>query len=129
MYEGWRLAGPTEDHILCSCDSHYWSCSDGIVLFTCSIYCGSASPWIWFRWLYGNNSSVAVRDIRSGAQRRLCQCGRHLPWIGVTLALLLDFAFYFVTGSTVSWRFPFAIQIVLLLMVAGFTFTLPESPR
>lgn len=49
--------------------------------------------------------------------------------LGIVLALLLDFAFFFVTDSTVSWRFPFAIQLVFLLTVIAFIFTLPESPR
>lgn len=48
---------------------------------------------------------------------------------GIVIALLLDFGFFFVNNSTVSWRFPFAIQILLQLAVIAFIFTLPESPR
>ncbi|OBT96002.1 hypothetical protein VE01_06759 [Pseudogymnoascus verrucosus] len=48
---------------------------------------------------------------------------------GISLALFLDLGFYFVGSNSVSWRFPFAFQIVLLLMVAGFVAFLPESPR
>ncbi|KAF2164388.1 hypothetical protein M409DRAFT_37072 [Zasmidium cellare ATCC 36951] len=67
----------------------------------------------------------------SGAQHR----GAFVNWegiflgLGIVLAELLDFAFFFVKGSSVSWRFPFAIQILLLLAVMAFIFTLPESPR
>lgn len=49
--------------------------------------------------------------------------------LGIVVALLLDFGFFFVNDSTVSWRFPFAIQILLQLAVIAFIFTLPESPR
>lgn len=49
--------------------------------------------------------------------------------VGIVIALLIDFGFFFVHDSTVSWRFPFAIQIVFLLTVMAFIFTLPESPR
>lgn len=63
----------------------------------------------------------------SGAQHR----GAFVNWEGIFLGLgivfaeLLDFAFFFVTGNTVSWRFPFVFQIVFLLTVMGFIFTLP----
>lgn len=65
----------------------------------------------------------------SGAQHR----GAFVNWegiflgLGIVLADLLDFAFYFVTGSTVSWRFPFALQIIFFLAVLGFIFTLPGN--
>lgn len=49
--------------------------------------------------------------------------------VGIVIALLLDFGFFFVVNSTVSWRFPFAMQIVFLLTVMAFIYTLPESPR
>ncbi|KFY02591.1 hypothetical protein O988_02052 [Pseudogymnoascus sp. VKM F-3808] len=48
---------------------------------------------------------------------------------GISLALFLDLGFYFVGSNSVSWRFPFAFQIVLLLMVASIVTVLPESPR
>ena len=32
-------------------------------------------------------------------------------------------------GSSVAWRFPLALQIVMSLTVMSFIFTLPESPR
>lgn len=63
----------------------------------------------------------------SGAEHR----GAFVNWegiflgLGIVLAELLDFAFFFVKDNTVSWRFPFAIQILLLLVVMGFVFTLP----
>ncbi|GIJ98167.1 hypothetical protein Aspvir_000282 [Aspergillus viridinutans] len=49
--------------------------------------------------------------------------------IGVSLSLWIDFGFYFITGNSVSWRFPVAFQIVLLLIVMVFIVIFPESPR
>jgi len=48
---------------------------------------------------------------------------------GICFALWIDFGFYFIKNSSISWRFPFALQIVLNLPVLAFIFTLPESPR
>ncbi|KAM3495238.1 hypothetical protein MY3957_001469 [Beauveria namnaoensis] len=48
---------------------------------------------------------------------------------GISFALWVDFGFFFVTDSSVSWRFPLALQILLLLCVAGFVSLFPESPR
>lgn len=48
---------------------------------------------------------------------------------GVALALWVDFGFYFKPHSSVSWRFPFAFQIVLSLTSMFFITLLPESPR
>ncbi|PYH78796.1 general substrate transporter [Aspergillus uvarum CBS 121591] len=48
---------------------------------------------------------------------------------GITISLWVDFGFYFVTGSSVSWRFPLALQVVLSLMVMALVMAMPESPR
>ncbi|OAL36121.1 hypothetical protein AYO20_04535 [Fonsecaea nubica] len=48
--------------------------------------------------------------------------------LGLVLALWIDFGFSYFSGS-VSWRFPFAFEIVLSVIVMTFIFTLPESPR
>jgi sugar porter (SP) family MFS transporter len=48
---------------------------------------------------------------------------------GISLALFIDLGFYFVDSNSVSWRFPFAFQIVLLIIVIAFVLVLPESPR
>ncbi|OAA69905.1 General substrate transporter [Cordyceps fumosorosea ARSEF 2679] len=48
---------------------------------------------------------------------------------GISLALWLDFGFFFVKDSSVAWRFPFAFQILFLAAVGGFVTLLPESPR
>ncbi|KAJ5641352.1 hypothetical protein N7490_005352 [Penicillium lividum] len=48
---------------------------------------------------------------------------------GITISLWIDFGLYFVTGSSVSWRFPLAFQIVLSLIVMAFVMLFPESPR
>ncbi|KAL2799917.1 general substrate transporter [Aspergillus keveii] len=48
---------------------------------------------------------------------------------GITISLWIDFGFYFVTGNSVSWRFPLAFQVVLSLLVMAFITVFPESPR
>ncbi|KAJ4144273.1 hypothetical protein LMH87_003163 [Akanthomyces muscarius] len=48
---------------------------------------------------------------------------------GVSIALWIDFGFFFVANSSVAWRFPLAFQVVLLLFVAFFISLFPESPR
>lgn len=48
---------------------------------------------------------------------------------GISTSLFIDLGLYFVKSSSVSWRFPFAFQIVLLLIVITFVLLLPESPR
>lgn len=48
---------------------------------------------------------------------------------GISLALFIDLGFYFVGSNSVSWRFPFAFQIVLLLIMISSVMFLPESPR
>ncbi|KAJ6443578.1 MFS sugar transporter [Purpureocillium lavendulum] len=48
---------------------------------------------------------------------------------GVSLALWVDFGFFYVTSSSVSWRFPLAFQVVMLLVVLVFMSIFPESPR
>lgn len=49
--------------------------------------------------------------------------------VGIEVALLIDFGFFFINNSSVGWRFPFAFQIIILLMIVFFIFFLPESPR
>lgn len=67
----------------------------------------------------------------SGAEHR----GAFVNWegiflgLGIVLALLLDFGLFFVHHDSVSWRFPFAFQLLFLVAVMAFIFTLPESPR
>lgn len=48
---------------------------------------------------------------------------------GAALALWIDFGFYFVKDSSVSWRFPLAFQVVMFLCVMLFIVIFPESPR
>lgn len=48
---------------------------------------------------------------------------------GVSIALWIDFGFFFVANSSVAWRFPLAFQVLLLLFVACFITLFPESPR
>ncbi|KAI4602234.1 hypothetical protein KJ359_009472 [Pestalotiopsis sp. 9143b] len=49
--------------------------------------------------------------------------------LGYALCNWIDFAFYFIPHSTLSWRLPLAVSFVMSLMVAAFVFFLPESPR
>ena len=61
--------------------------------------------------------------------------GAHVATVGVfqsaagAIGFWIDFAFYFVNNSSVSWRFPLAFQILWTLMAISFIYTLPESPR
>lgn len=49
--------------------------------------------------------------------------------IGTSLALWIDFGLFFLKDSSVAWRFPLAVQIILSLVVMASIFFLPESPR
>jgi sugar porter (SP) family MFS transporter len=49
--------------------------------------------------------------------------------VGISLSLWIDFGFYYLASSSVSWRCPLALQIPFSLTVMAFIFTLPESPR
>lgn len=49
--------------------------------------------------------------------------------VGAALALWIDLGFYFVSDSSVSWRFPLAFQVVLFIAVMVFICVFPESPR
>jgi sugar porter (SP) family MFS transporter len=49
--------------------------------------------------------------------------------LGVAISLWIDFGFYYLGSSSVSWRCPLALQIAFSLIVMANIFTLPESPR
>lgn len=61
--------------------------------------------------------------------------GAHVATVGLfqsgagAIGFWVDFAFFFVKGSSVSWRFPLAFQLLWTLVAISFIFTLPESPR
>lgn len=48
---------------------------------------------------------------------------------GIMISYWIDFAFYWLTGSSAQWRVPISLQIVLALMMIGGIVFLPESPR
>ncbi|KAJ5086159.1 sugar transporter [Penicillium argentinense] len=48
--------------------------------------------------------------------------------LGATIALFVDFGMSFAPGS-VGWRFPAAVPVLLSLIILGFIYFLPESPR
>lgn len=48
---------------------------------------------------------------------------------GIAVSLWIDFGFYFIGDSSVSWRVPLVIQVPLAIMVMAFIFMMPESPR
>jgi len=48
---------------------------------------------------------------------------------GVCLSYWVDFGFSYLEPSTVSWRFPIALQILFALIILAFIMGLPESPR
>ncbi|THX72132.1 general substrate transporter [Aureobasidium pullulans] len=48
---------------------------------------------------------------------------------GVCMSYWIDFGFSFLEPSTISWRFPIALQILFALIILVFIMGLPESPR
>ncbi|KZT12841.1 general substrate transporter [Laetiporus sulphureus 93-53] len=48
---------------------------------------------------------------------------------GIMISYWIDFAFYWLTGSSAQWRVPISLQIVLALIMIGGIMMLPESPR
>lgn len=48
---------------------------------------------------------------------------------GIMISYWIDFAFYWLAGSSAQWRVPISLQIVLALVMVGGIFFLPESPR
>ncbi|KAG9588636.1 general substrate transporter, partial [Aureobasidium melanogenum] len=48
---------------------------------------------------------------------------------GVMMSYWIDFGFSYLEPSTVSWRFPIALQILFALIILMFIMGLPESPR
>lgn len=49
--------------------------------------------------------------------------------LGITIALWVDFGFYFLGETPAGWRVPLGLQVVLSVTVMALVFTLPESPR
>lgn len=49
--------------------------------------------------------------------------------LGYALCNWIDFAFTFIRDSTLEWRLPLALSLILSLTVASVIFCLPESPR
>ncbi|KAJ5801966.1 uncharacterized protein N7503_004416 [Penicillium pulvis] len=84
---------------------------------------------------YGTGGYVATVPVWQSEISKPTKRGAHVVTdgifigAGITISLWIDFGFYFVTGSSVSWRFPLAFQIVLSLIVMSFVMLLPESPR
>ncbi|KAJ5660499.1 hypothetical protein N7507_006950 [Penicillium longicatenatum] len=84
---------------------------------------------------YGTGGYVATVPVWQSEISKPTKRGAHVVTdgifigAGITISLWIDFGFYFVTGSSVSWRFPLAFQIVLSLIVMAFVMLLPESPR
>ncbi|KAJ5917241.1 hypothetical protein N7466_010795 [Penicillium verhagenii] len=84
---------------------------------------------------YGTGGYVATVPVWQSEISKPSKRGAHVVTdgifigAGITISLWIDFGFYFVTGSSVSWRFPLAFQIVLSLVVLSFVMFFPESPR
>ncbi|KAH8204274.1 hypothetical protein TruAng_001560 [Truncatella angustata] len=49
--------------------------------------------------------------------------------LGYALCNWIDFGFSYIPNSTLEWRLPLAVSLILSLMVATSVFFLPESPR
>ncbi|KAJ5706743.1 general substrate transporter [Penicillium malachiteum] len=84
---------------------------------------------------YGTGGYVATVPVWQSEISKPVKRGAHVVTdgifigAGITISLWIDFGFYFVTGSSVSWRFPLAFQVVLSLVVMVFVMLFPESPR
>ncbi|KAJ5592035.1 uncharacterized protein N7459_002404 [Penicillium hispanicum] len=84
---------------------------------------------------YGTGGYVATVPVWQSEISKATKRGAHVVTdgifigAGITISLWIDFGFYFVTGNSVSWRFPLAFQIVLSLVVMAFVMLFPESPR
>lgn len=48
---------------------------------------------------------------------------------GIVIATWMEFGFYYLPNSSVSWRFPIAFQSVFAIIVVSCILFLPESPR
>ncbi|KAI0352978.1 general substrate transporter [Trametes cingulata] len=48
---------------------------------------------------------------------------------GIMISYWIDFAFFWISGSSAQWRVPIALQIVLAIIMIIGIFFLPESPR
>ncbi|KAI0832570.1 general substrate transporter [Trametes gibbosa] len=48
---------------------------------------------------------------------------------GIMISSWIDFAFFWISGSSAQWRVPIALQIVLAVVMIAGIFFLPESPR
>jgi len=48
---------------------------------------------------------------------------------GICLSYWLDFAFHYIQGSSIAWRFPIAFQTLFGIVVCLIILDLPESPR
>ncbi|TWU70338.1 hypothetical protein ED733_000033 [Metarhizium rileyi] len=49
--------------------------------------------------------------------------------VGTSVALWIDFGFYYMKESSLAWRLPLGIQVVFLLVIVTFVCVCPESPR
>ncbi|EJF56602.1 general substrate transporter [Dichomitus squalens LYAD-421 SS1] len=49
--------------------------------------------------------------------------------LGIMISYWIDFAFFWLSGSSAQWRVPIALQILLAFMMIVGIFFLPESPR
>ncbi|THU93674.1 general substrate transporter [Dendrothele bispora CBS 962.96] len=79
-----------------------------------------------------NTSTVPAYHAEcSPADRRgsLIMIEGSLITLGIMISCWIDFAFFWISGSSAQWRVPIALQIVFALIVLGIIPALPESPR
>ncbi|CCG84196.1 protein of unknown function [Taphrina deformans PYCC 5710] len=106
----------------------------GTVIITCSF---SLAQIIVGRFIFGWGCGMLTASVPtyqsecSDSKSR----GVHVVFDGVFLALgiciaaWIDLGFYFVHNSSVSWRLPCAIPILMFITIAASIFLFPESPR
>ena len=83
----------------------------------------------------GTGAISGTVPVWQGELSEIANRGAHVATVGVfqaaagAIGFFVDFGLYFASGSSVSWRFPLAFQLVWTLTAIAFIFTLPESPR
>lgn len=84
---------------------------------------------------FGNAGLLATVPVWQAEIAKAINRGSHVVTtgifmgIGVCVGLWVDFGLYFVTDSSVSWRFPLAFQLLFLIPSTATVMFMPESPR
>ena len=137
---------PLEDDMDGTCPYYSWGRSPGLLFPNCpAVRCPSCDrSRNWYQYSYyvcdmqPGPLSIIVLSLFSPVWQSESSSphnrGRYLMIEGamitggVCISYWLDFGLHY-ASSSVSWRFPFAFQIVFALIVCAIILDLPESPR